>query len=178
MTKCHGCDGRGWVDSQAAGGPTICPICNGSGDKPLMKDVVLSQSRHEYSPLARKSEGGRTGVYPAQHNKNPLLSQLEHWLLTHDGVQLHTPRSSMNGYYSRRFAGAGDFRGLVWVSTRGDDRIYLRKGDYSKVDNQMKVRGPEATGDDTWGGYPQCVVQRAEDVEYAKRLIDHAYRSL
>jgi len=26
---CHGCDGKGWVDTKI--GAQICPICNGSG---------------------------------------------------------------------------------------------------------------------------------------------------
>jgi len=31
MGICHGCDGKGWVDSQYKG-PSICPICLGVGD--------------------------------------------------------------------------------------------------------------------------------------------------
>lgn len=30
--NCHGCDGRGWVDSKVIG-PTLCPICKGNGEK-------------------------------------------------------------------------------------------------------------------------------------------------
>ena len=30
--KCHGCDGKGWVDSRVIG-PAICPICKGERDE-------------------------------------------------------------------------------------------------------------------------------------------------
>ena len=30
MKQCYGCEGKGWVDSKHTG-PTICPICKGSG---------------------------------------------------------------------------------------------------------------------------------------------------
>jgi len=30
MIRCHGCEGKGWVDSKHIG-PTTCPICKGTG---------------------------------------------------------------------------------------------------------------------------------------------------
>ncbi len=31
MKQCHGCGGKGWIDSKYLG-PTICPLCKGSGE--------------------------------------------------------------------------------------------------------------------------------------------------
>jgi len=35
---CHGCNGKGWVDSQLHGAQ-LCPICNGSG-KIINRDIL------------------------------------------------------------------------------------------------------------------------------------------
>lgn len=37
--NCHGCDGRGWVDSKVVG-PTLCPVCNGGGQSKSIEPVV------------------------------------------------------------------------------------------------------------------------------------------
>ena len=31
FVTCHGCGGKGWVDSEVAKGPAKCPVCMGAG---------------------------------------------------------------------------------------------------------------------------------------------------
>lgn len=40
MKQCYGCEGKGWVDSKHLG-PTICPICKGSGQ--LNNEVLAGE---------------------------------------------------------------------------------------------------------------------------------------
>lgn len=35
--RCHGCGGKGWIDSKL--GVRICPICRGLGEKPAPPPV-------------------------------------------------------------------------------------------------------------------------------------------
>ena len=160
--KCHGCyDGskQGWVDSQAAGGPVICPICEGSGELP--ERGLRPEPTYVPHPL---------------RNKNPLLAQFEQWLASLDGVSLHTRKKTMNGYYSPD--ASGRWSGLVWVYTRDGNRIYLRKGDYSPADKDNRVIAKTSTGKEAWGGYKQFIIKTAEDLEYAKRIVNYAQQHL
>jgi hypothetical protein len=155
---CHGCNGRGWVDSQYAAGPALCPICRGTG---------LTDS-------TAKLRGNEPTISPKQAypTKNNLANALEQWLVSIDGVRLHARGKSMNGYYSYNATQA--WRGLVWVETRGGNRIHLRKGDYTKIDIDKRVIDKAPTGKPTWGGYPIFALKYDSDVEYAKKLLNYA----
>ena len=48
MGDCHGCQGRGWIDSQFVG-PAACPLCKGTGSLP---DVVRSGANAEEPQLS------------------------------------------------------------------------------------------------------------------------------
>ena len=63
----------------------------------------------------------------------------------------------------------GRTMGLVWVSTNGQERIYLAKGDFGPVDFNNKVKY-----ENVWGGYPQFEIRTQGDIEYAKELISFA----
>ena len=101
-------------------------------------------------------------------NKNPLLLEIEKWLLQQQGVTFDHAKKTMNTY---RFTSKtrGRERGLVWVSNYGASRIYLFKGDFTPADPDSRVKYMRV-----WGGYPQFEVRAAGDVEYAKRLISYA----
>ena len=150
MKTCHGCGGKGWVDSQYKG-PAVCPLCGGSGQ------INEGQSKPSIkSQLA---------------NKNPLLLQLENWLQQQQGVTFDHLNKTMNTYVFISNLKAR-MMGLVWVSTYGAGRIYLAKGDYGPVDNGNRVKYQNV-----WGGYPQFELRTQDDLEYAKRLIAYALQN-
>ncbi len=152
--KCHGCEGRGWVDSQYKGA-MLCPVCHGSGK--------VTDNQKEVSITSN--------ILPTETpsiNKNPLLLQLENWIKHQKDIKFDHSNKTMNTY---RFMSKtkGRVKGLVWVSTYGAGRIYLYKDNYSPVDPQNKVKYQKV-----WGNYPQFEVVSQGDVEYAKKLISYA----
>lgn len=163
--ECHGCKGLGWVDSRHTG-PTVCPICRGTG---RLEDDNLQQA-DKLEPLPIRP-------VPRRGNKNALLTELEDWLQQQEDVTLDHANETMNNYRSWSEAN-GDVRGLVWVSTRGDNRIYLRKGDYGSVDSSQAVRYKTSTGKLTWGGYPQFSVKNRADLSDTMKLIEYGKRHL
>ena len=58
MSLCHGCKGLGWVDSQHFG-PTVCPICKGSGqvnnEVPTGETITRLPSTPPSNIIKRKS---------------------------------------------------------------------------------------------------------------------------
>lgn len=50
--QCHGCEGKGWVDSKYTG-PNICPICRGSGKINKASSTI---QRVTVLPLPSKTE--------------------------------------------------------------------------------------------------------------------------
>ena len=150
METCHGCGGKGWVDSQYKG-PVVCPLCGGSG-----------QINGGQSKLSIKSQLA---------NKKPLLLQLENRLQQQQGITFDHPNKTMNTYVFISNLKAC-MMGLVWVSTYGAGRIYLAKGDYEPVDNSNRVKYQNV-----WGGYPQFELRTLGDLEYAKRLIAYALQN-
>ena len=61
-------------------------------------------------------------------------------------------------------------KGLLWVEyPRGRKiRVHLKKRDYSTVDYDKKVI-PSG-----WGGYPEFIIEKEEDINYLIRLIKFA----
>jgi len=147
--KCHGCNGKGWVDSQYKG-PSICPLCNGKG--------------------SQNGVGLRVTAYTTNENRNPFLRELEGWLQNHEIIRFYHESKTMNSYTF--VSKDGKTRGLVWVSTYGASRIYLFRTQYDAVDTEKKVRYVK-----TWGGYPQLRIRSREDIEYAIKLIEHVLKS-
>lgn len=146
---CHGCQGKGWVDSQYKGAMT-CPVCGGSGEVGANQKVVAVPAR------------------PPRFNKNTLLLQFENWLQQQAGIVFGHVNKTMNTYNFMSKT-KGRMMGLVWVSTYGSDRIYIFKGDFGPVDPKNRVKYQNV-----WGGYPQFVIQTQGDIEYAKRLVSYA----
>lgn len=154
LMECHGCRGKGWVDSQYKGA-MICPICLGSGK------VVNGQGG---TSVPSKLIPTR----PTLVNKNSLLLQLEEWLQQRKDVKFGHISKTMNTY-NFMSKSKGRMIGLVWVSTDGSYRIPLFKGDYGSADPNNRVKYQNV-----WGGYPQFEVRTQRDVEYAKKLISYA----
>lgn len=148
MKICHGCGGKGWVDSQYKGA-VLCPVCDGSGKTNGRGDA-------------------KTPRKPQLANKSPLLLQLENWLRQQQDVTFDHPNKTMNTYVFVSNL-KGRTMGLVWVSIYGAGRIYLFKGDYGPVDKDNRVKYQNV-----WGGYPQFEVQKLGDVEYARNLVLYA----
>lgn len=168
MKECHGCKGLGWVDSKHYG-PTLCPICRGTGQ--VEEEGLLPKAVDTRQP------SGLLGRINVIRNKNRLLTDLERWLLSHEGVVFDHSNKRMNTYHSLNEV-SGKMKGLVWIYTDGANRMHLRKGDYSTVDIDQRVLYQTSKGTDLWGGYPQFIVQSARDVDYAKKLITYALKNL
>lgn len=147
MKKCHGCGGKGWVDSQFKG-PVLCPVCNGTGQ--------IGESE------------AKTPNKTQLINQNPLLLQLENWLGQQQNIIFDHRNKTMNTYVFMSNI-KKRLMGLVWVSTYGAGRIYLAKGDYTPVDKDNRVKYQHI-----WGDYPQFEIRAQVDVEYAKRLVSYA----
>ena len=161
-SDCPGCKATRWVDSKYFG-PTICPVCKGSGEIEDAKAIVIEGPN--IVPIAQNS------------NASVLLGELEAWLLKQPGIMFGVRGATMNRYDSVSYR-TNDKRGLVWTPTRGDNRIYLRKGSYSTIDSNNNVQYITGSGKPTWGGYPQYLVQNREDLEFAKKLVEYARHNL
>lgn len=148
---CHGCGGRGWVDSQYKGA-VLCPVCLGRGK------IDATQAKTPAIPLIITIEPS---------NKNALLFELDKWLMQQKGIRFDHPNKTMNTYHFT--SKIGRERGLVWVSNYGAGRIYLFRGRYDAIDPDNRVKYVEV-----WGGYPQFEIRALADVEYAKKLILYA----
>lgn len=58
--NCHGCEGRGWVDSKVIG-PTLCPICKGEGQSKSIEPVIQDSTYNQdaiWTELNRDAVGG------------------------------------------------------------------------------------------------------------------------
>jgi hypothetical protein len=179
MKQCHGCEGKGWVDS-AHFGPITCPICKGigqitvdpnSGDTNINAgvEIVNTVKEPQIVPIIRDDDKIK--------NQDPRLAELERWLRGLNGVTFDHPNKTMNTYTSQsrtRFSRMG----LVWVYTDGNKRIHLRKGDYNQVDDDGRVLYFSDKGEELWGGYPQFIVETIDDIAYAQKLIEHAINAL
>lgn len=67
--------------------------------------------------------------------------------------------------------------GLVWLAPVGNSlRIYLRKGDYSKIDRQNKIvySVPEKK---TFGNYPTMKINNKQDIDYSMNIIKKIFES-
>ncbi|WP_392654727.1 hypothetical protein [Dehalococcoides sp. THU4] len=157
MNTCHGCEGKGWVDGQYSG-IVKCPICGGTGKLNTTIQTTYPSTKQTKQMVKKQS------IH---------MQSLEAWLQTCSDVKLKQHNKTMNTYASFSKI-KGRWIGLVWVSTTHDNRIYLRKGDYTSVDKLNRVIYQSASGGDTWGGYPQFVIQTQADVAYAIILINYA----
>lgn len=163
MVQCHGCKGQGWVDSQYKG-PTTCPICGGYGKVGNGGSVPVV--------ISPKVPGG-----PKKPNANLLLAQLEVWLSQESEIVFGGSGKTMNTYNSYPRS-SNRLLGLVWVVTNSNNMLYLRKGDYSKVDSRRAVLYADPPKRKLFGGYPQFQVETQDDLEYAKKLIKYALQNL
>ena len=150
MKICHGCEGKGWVDSKFQGA-VLCPICRGNGQ--IIENIESTIQTPQMPQLA---------------NKNSLLMDLEKWLLQQQSITFDHPSKTMNTY---NFIGNISRRsmGLVWVSTNGAGRVYLSKGNYGSADGDKRVKYHNV-----WGNYPQFEIRTQADIDYAKILLSYA----
>ena len=69
-------------------------------------------------------------------------------------------------------------RGLAWLEPREYTLIvYLRKGDYSSVDKEHKIKYSKPNNK-TFGDYPCMIVTNKDDINYAHEIISYAYKNL
>jgi hypothetical protein len=122
MKQCHGCEGKGWVDS-ASVGPIICPICKGKGQ--VENEITITTHNNNETDSEPKS----TTLYKqstlkcliplrGSHQKivnisrrAPKVERENAWAMT----QSYRRRKDNNSYY-------------VSIFTAGENAVILRNG--------------------------------------------------
>ena len=119
MKQCHGCEGKGWVDS-ARVGPTKCPICKGKGQ--VENGIAFTTSKYTDVPQPKRQNpqsalrcliplaGGQNKIVNISRSV-PKVERENAWAMT----QGYLRRKDNNKYY-------------VSIFTAGENGVILKNG--------------------------------------------------
>jgi hypothetical protein len=71
IKQCYGCEGKGWVDSKHLG-PTVCPICKGSGqlNNRVLAGEIIPKQPPIYLPSVITPKGSRHWAFCEAMNQD------------------------------------------------------------------------------------------------------------